>query len=331
MLEPEDQMKSLLEMGCALVRADSGVLLTQEESFGDLHEQVSSGRAEWARGDSFYSIVRWVNEHKEPAVWQKGVKDPRFVGVTLQTEAGIIAPMLVREKVIGVLGVGSQRKGENYDSDDVEMFKNFSAQAAVAVENTTLYDRLQDTYLGAIGALAAAIEARDPYTVGHSARVTQYAVAIAESMKLSTEETEEIRLAALLHDIGKIGVSDHILNKPGRLDEEEYSAMKMHPELSMRIMAPLPHRGDIIPIIYHHHEHFDGSGYVDGQAGEDIPLGARIVSVADAYEAMTSDRPYRAALSREDAVQELRVNSGTQFDPEVVRHFLNLLQKPAPR
>jgi putative nucleotidyltransferase with HDIG domain len=329
MLEPEDQIKNLLDMGCALVRADSGVLLTQEESFGDIHEQVSSGRVEWARGDSFYSIARWVNEHKEPVVWQKGVKDPRFVGVTLQTEAGIIAPMLVREKVIGVLGVGSERQGEKYDSDDVEMFKNFSAQAAVAVENTRLYDRLQDTYLGAIGALAAAIEARDPYTVGHSARVTQYAVAIAESMKLSTEETEEIRLAALLHDVGKIGVSDHILNKPGRLNEEEYSAMKMHPELSMRIMTPLPHRGDIIPIIYHHHEHYDGSGYVDGQSGEEIPLGARIVSVADAYEAMTSDRPYRAALSREDAVQELRVNAGTQFDPEVVRHFLNLLEKPA--
>ena len=329
-LDPEDQMRSLLEMGCALVRADSGVLLTQEGSLGDLHEQASSGRAEWARGDSFQKIARWVNEHKELVVWHKGVKDPRFVGITIETEASIVAPMLVRDKVIGVLAVGSERKGENYDSDDREMFKNFSAQAAVAVENTRLYDSLQDTYLGAIGSLAAAIEARDPYTVGHSARVTQYAVAIAESMNLSGEETEEIRLAALLHDVGKIGVPDNILNKPGRLSEEEFTAIKMHPALSMRIMEPLPHRGDIIPIIYHHHEHYDGSGYMDGQAGDNIPLGARIVSVADAYEAMTSDRPYRTALSREDALEELRVNAGSQFDPEVVRHFLNLLEKSEP-
>jgi putative nucleotidyltransferase with HDIG domain len=327
-LDPEEQMKNLLEMGCAMLRADSGVLLTQEESFGDLHEEASTGRAQWARGDSFYKIAQWVNEHKEPVVWHKGEKDPRFVGVTVQIEAGIVAPMLVRDKVVGVLGVGSERKGEKYDGDDREMFKNFAAQAAVAVENTRLYDRLQDTYLGAIGSLAAAIEARDPYTVGHSARVTQYSVAIAEAMNLSNEETEEIRLAALLHDIGKIGIPDNILNKPEGLSEEEYTAIKMHPELSMRIMEPLPQRGDIIPIIYHHHEHYDGSGYMDGQAGENIPLGARIISVADAYEAMTSDRPYRNALSREDALEELRVNAGSQFDPEVVRHFVKLLESP---
>jgi putative nucleotidyltransferase with HDIG domain len=327
LLDPEDQMKNLLDMGCALVRADSGVLLTQEESFGDLHEEASSGQADWTRSDSFHKIARWVNEHKESVVWNKGVKDPRFVGMNLNTEASIVAPMLVRDKVIGVIGVGSEHTGEIYGSDDREMFKNFSAQAAVAVENTRLYDRLQDTYIGAIGALAAAIEARDPYTVGHSARVTQYAVAIAESMNLSSEETEEIRLAALLHDVGKIGIPDNILNKPEKLTEEEYTAIKMHPALSMRIMEPLPHRGDIIPIIYHHHEHFDGSGYMDGRAGENIPLGARIISVADAYEAMTSDRPYRDALSRKDALEELRVCAGTQFDPEVVRHFLNLLEK----
>jgi HD-GYP domain-containing protein (c-di-GMP phosphodiesterase class II) len=163
--------------------------------------------------------------------------------------------------------------------------------------------------------------------VGHSARVTQYAVAIAESMDLPLEEVEELRLAGILHDLGKIGVPDSILNKPGRLSDEEYSAIKMHPVLSMRIIEPLPHLGNIIPIIYHHHERYDGNGYMDGKSGNGIPLGARIIAVADSYEAMTSDRPYRKALSREEAVAEIARCSGTQFDPEVVKHFLALLDQ----
>jgi HD-GYP domain-containing protein (c-di-GMP phosphodiesterase class II) len=244
--------------------------------------------------------------------------------------AALTAPLMVRDKAIGVLSVASSKTGEHYSKDDMELFGNFAAQAAVSLENTRLYERLQDTYLGAIGSLAAAIEARDPYTVGHSARVTQYAVAIAESMELPPDSVEELRLAGLLHDLGKIGVPDSILNKAGRLSEEEYSAIKMHPALSMRIIEPLPHLGNIIPIIYHHHERYDGNGYMDGKAGEKIPLGARIIAVADSFEAMTSDRPYRKALSREEAVNEIARNSGSQFDPEVVKHFLTLLEETSP-
>lgn len=325
-LDPEEQLHSLLEMACALVRADSGVILTEEGAFGDLNEKISSGKVEWARDDSFHKVARWVSEHKEPVAWLSGMKDPRFIGINIDAETSLVAPMLVRDKVVGVLAVASSRKGERYGNDDMEMFKNFSAQAAVSIENTQLYERLQESYLGTIASLAAAIEARDPYTVGHSARVTQYAVAIAESMDLSSEEVEEIRLAGLLHDVGKIGVPDQILNKPGSLSEEEFAAIKMHPIMSMRIVEPLPHLGNIIPIIYHHHERYDGQGYMEGWAGDKIPLGARIVAVADAYEAMTSDRPYRSALSREDAVSQLQVNSGSQFDPSVVRHFLKLLE-----
>lgn len=328
-LDPEEQMQSLLEMACALVRADSGTILLQEEMFGELEERAHSGNVGWTRNEGFQKVARWVSQHQEPVPWRRGVADQRFIDVDLDIAAGIIVPMLVRDKSIGILTVGSSRTSEDFGRDDVEMFKNFAAQAAVSLENTQLYERLQDTYLGAIGSLVAAIEARDPYTVGHSARVTQYAVAIAESMGLSGDEVEEIRLAGLLHDLGKIGVPDNILNKPGRLNEEEYSAIKMHPALSMRIIEPLPQLGNIIPIIYHHHERYDGHGYMDGKAGEKIPLGARIIAVADAFEAMTSDRPYRSALTREDAMRELRTNAGSQFDPEVVDHFLRLLDKTA--
>ena len=326
-LDPKEQMESLLEMGCALVRADSGVVLLQEEMFDELEEQVSTGDTEWTRTEPFEKMARWVTEHHEPLLCDEKDFRQMNVGADVDIEVGLMAPMLVRDKSIGIIAVGSSRGVEGYSKDDLEMFKNFAAQAAVSIENTQLYERLQDTYLGAIGSLAAAIEARDPYTVGHSARVTQYAVAIAESMGLNGDEVEEIRLAGLLHDLGKIGVPDNILNKPGRLSEEEYSAIKMHPALSMRIIEPLPQLGNIIPIIYHHNERYDGNGYIEGKAGEKIPLGARIIAVADSFEAMTSDRPYRSALSRGEAIAELVANSGSQFDPRVVDHFLKLLKQ----
>lgn len=329
-LDPEEQHKSLLEMATALAHADSGATLIPEEMFGSLEEAASTGDAGWVSDEAFLEVADWVNRHGETVLLLKGVKDPRFGVVDIGIEASITSPLMVRGKSIGVITVGSRTPDERYTSDALEEFGDFAAQAAVSIENTKLNERLEDTYLGAIASLAAAIEARDPYTVGHSARVTQYSVAIAESMGLSSEDVEEVKLAALLHDLGKIGVPDNILNKAGRLTEKEYSAIKMHPVLSMRIIEPLPHLGNIIPIIYHHHERYDGLGYVDGKAGDDIPLGARILAVADSFEAMTSDRPYRKALSREEAMAELLRNSGSQFDPEAVRHFMNLLEKNPP-
>jgi HD-GYP domain-containing protein (c-di-GMP phosphodiesterase class II) len=329
-LDPKEQLDSLLQMAITLMRADSGVFMLAEEMFGQLKRDASTGEARWAKGEAFEALARWVFDNSTLVQWHREEPDERFADLELPVVACLTAPLMVRDKAIGVISIGSSKVGERYSSDDIEMFGNFAAQAAVALENTQLYERLQDTYLGAIGSLAAAIEARDPYTVGHSARVTQYAVAIAEAMELPSESVEELRLAGLLHDLGKIGVPDSILNKAGRLSEEEYSAIKMHPALSMRIIEPLPHLGNIIPIIYHHHERYDGNGYMDGKAGEKIPLGARIISVADSYEAMTSDRPYRKALSREEAMTELSRNAGSQFDPEVVRHFLALLESSTP-
>ncbi|MCG2794476.1 MAG: GAF domain-containing protein [Actinomycetia bacterium] len=329
-LDPDEQYQSLLEMATALAHADSGAILLPEEMFGDLKEAAGIGDAGWVGDKAFRNVAEWVNRHGEAVLLHKGVKDPRFGDVDVRVEASITSPLMVRGKIIGVIAVGSGSPDERYTSGNLEMFGNFAAQAAVSIENTKLNERLQDTYLGAIASLAAAIEASDPYTVGHSARVTQYAVSIAESMGLSSGDVEEVKLAALLHDLGKIGVPDSILNKAGRLTEEEYSVIKMHPVLSTRIIEPLPHLGNIIPIIHHHHERYDGLGYVDGKSGDDIPLGARILAVADSFEAMTSDRPYRKALSREEAMAEVRRNSGSQFDPEVVWHFMDLLEKIAP-
>jgi len=329
-LDAKEQLQSILAMATTLMRAESGVFLLIEEMFGELKQEAYAGEAGWAADGSFMDMARWVYDKAELAVWDRDLADERFAALPQPVQACMAAPLMVRDKPIGVLGIASSKQGEHYADQDAELFGNFAAQAAVSIENTRLYQRLQDTYLGAIGSLAAAIEARDPYTVGHSARVTQYAVAIAESMELEPEEVEDLRLAGLLHDLGKIGVPDNILNKAGRLSEEEFSAIKMHPALSMRIIEPMPHLGNIIPIIYSHHERYDGNGYMDGMAGDKIPLGARIIAVADSFEAMTSDRPYRKALSSEEATSELSRNSGSQFDHEVVKHFLILLEKSSP-
>jgi len=329
-LDPKEQLESILDMATALMRADSAVFMLLEEMFEQLKKEASTGEAGWAGSEAFAALAQWTYDKAELVGWHRGEPDKRFKELPEPVQAFMSAPLSVRDKPIGVLAIASAKQGEHYTEQDAELFGNFAAQVAVSIENTRLYERLQDTYLGAIGSLAAAIEARDPYTVGHSARVTQYAVAIAESMRLPSEEVEELRLAGLLHDLGKIGVPDSILNKAGRLSEEEYSAIKMHPALSMRIIEPLPHLGNLIPIIYNHHERYDGNGYMDGKAGDKIPLGARIIAVADSFEAMTSDRPYRKALSREEAMSELSRNSGTQFDPEVVKHFLILLETTTP-
>ena len=152
--------------------------------------------------------------------------------------------------------------------------------------------------MGTIGALAAAVDAKDPYTYGHSSEVTEHTIAIAHRMGLGADEIEKLRIGALLHDIGKIGIDGAILNKPGRLTDEEFEIIKGHPEIAANILSSLEFLTEVVPLVRHHHEHYAGGGYPLGIAGEEIPLGARIIAVADAFNAMTSDRPYRASLAQ---------------------------------
>jgi putative nucleotidyltransferase with HDIG domain len=206
---------------------------------------------------------------------------------------------------------------------------SFAGQLAVAIENARLYVDLENTFLGTIGALAAAVDAKDPYTYGHSSEVTEHTIAIAHRMGLSADEIEKLRIGALLHDIGKIGIDGAILNKPGRLTDEEFEIIKGHPDIAANILSSLEFLTEVVPLVRHHHEHYAGGGYPLGIAGEDIPLGARIIAVADAFNAMTSDRPYRTSLAHDVAIRELMKHSGTQFDPEVVRAFLRVAEVAA--
>jgi HD-GYP domain-containing protein (c-di-GMP phosphodiesterase class II) len=180
-----------------------------------------------------------------------------------------------------------------------------------------------------LATLSRAIEARDPYTRGHSDRVTEIAEAIARRLGWDGERLALLQVGGPLHDVGKLGVSEEVLAKPGRLDEGELEEIRAHPKLGARLLLRVAAFRAAIPYVLFHHERWDGNGYPTGRAGEQIPLEARVLAVADAFDAMTSDRPYRRALDHDEAVAEVARCAGTQFDPEIVRVFLELFAEPA--
>ena len=235
-------------------------------------------------------------------------------------------PLSLKDRVIGVLNIYTDEP-HLFNPHEINLFTSLAAQAAIAIENARLFESLEEIYIEVITAMASAIDARDAYTHGHSTRVTEYAVAVAEEMDMSAAEVDIIRNASILHDVGKIGIKEDILKKPGRLTEEERREMEYHPFIGTKILQSVKLLEPVMPLVYHHHERFDGTGYPDGLRGEEIPQGARIISIADAFESMTSDRPYRKALPLEEAMAELRYGSGRQFDPRVVEVFMKLAEE----
>ena len=190
-----------------------------------------------------------------------------------------------------------------------------------------LYTKMRKVYLDTIRALAAAIDAKDPYTKGHSERVAETSVALAQELNLSDKEIENIEYTALLHDIGKIGITDNILGKTSSLTDKEFDKIKEHTVMGAKIIEPVDFLKNSYKAIYHHHERYNGNGYPDGIKEKDIPLSARIIAVADAYDAMGSDRPYRKKLNKNKILKVLKDQSGKQFDPEVVKALISVLDR----
>jgi putative nucleotidyltransferase with HDIG domain len=273
-------------------------------------------------------IAGWVAEHRKPLILVDA--DDSAFGGELERQglrAALSVPLVAKGMVIGVLNVSKAESAEAFSRENLKIVSSFAGQLAMAIENARLYVDLENTFLGTIGALAAAVDAKDPYTYGHSNEVTEHALVIAGEIGMSEAERENLRIAALLHDIGKIGIDSGILNKPGKLTADEYQVIRSHPDIAANILGSLDFLREVVPLVQHHHERWDGGGYPTGLVGASIPKGARIISVADAFNAMTADRPYRKALSREEAVRELLDNAGTQFDPAIVSAFVGWLVK----
>jgi putative nucleotidyltransferase with HDIG domain len=240
------------------------------------------------------------------------------------SKAGIKAllavPIMSHEKARGVLLLGDRMPGR-FQSEETFTIEKIASQLAVAMENAYLYDEMRQLFFNTIASLANAIDAKSPWTKGHSERVMHLAAHIARDLGLADDDVERIRLGGLMHDIGKIGIMEALLEKPQELDDDEFPPIRMHPEKGVAILEPIAQLRSILPAILHHHEFFDGSGYPHGLKGDAIPLDARIIAVADSFDAMVAKRPYRKGLSVSAAVAELVRCSGSQFDPEIVDCF----------
>jgi HD-GYP domain-containing protein (c-di-GMP phosphodiesterase class II) len=235
-------------------------------------------------------------------------------------ESMLAVPLVSKDITKGVLLLGDTQPGQ-FVRENAFAIEKITAQIAVALENARLYEEMRSLFINTVASLANAIDAKSPWTKGHSERVMHVSANLAKEMGLDEDLVERVRLGGLFHDIGKIGIIEALLEKPEALSEDEFPPLRLHPEKGVAILAPIEQLRDVLPGILHHHERYDGRGYPHGLKGEAIPLTARIIAVADAFDAMVADRPYKKGFSPAEALVELRRCAGTQFDPKVVEVF----------
>ncbi|MHB0884598.1 MAG: HD-GYP domain-containing protein [Bacillota bacterium] len=335
-LDTEKVLTDIVSLAERVIEAEAGSLLLVNRETGRLEFRVAhGGGGEAVKGFSVgldEGIAGWVARNRRGLIVADAQKDRRLrrdIGerTGFVTRSLLCVPLVSRGRLIGVIEVLNKagRADGRFNPDDLELLEGLAAHAAVALENAGLYRRIQGLYMSTIQSLAEALDAKDPYTRGHSERVAALADALAKSLGCSEKSRLDIRYAALLHDIGKIGVSEAILNKPGSLTEAEMSAVRRHAEIGAAILGPVDFLSQVRELVRHHHGWFDGHGQPGGRKGENIPLGARIIAVADAYDAMTSDRVYRRALTIEECRERLFRGAGTQWDPRIVHKLLDLL------
>jgi len=334
-LEIEEIRKKAALAAVKLVNCEAGSLLLFDEDSEELYFDVALGekaeKLKMIKLKKGQGIAGWVAKHKEAVIINDVQNDSRFYRGAdeksgFKTKTMICLPVMMKDKVLGVMQA-INKKNSLFNEYDLELLRALASQIAVAIENARLYEELKETFYSIVFALADTIEKRDPYTGGHTKRVMDYSVAIGIEMGLNKKEIEKLRLAAILHDIGKIGIRDEILLKKEKLSDEEFKIIQNHTLYGAEILHYVKQLKDIIPGVKYHHEEFSGSGYPDRLKGYEIPLIARIIAVADTFDAMTTDRPYRKALSVNEAMEELKDKAGKQFDPQVVDAFQKVFSR----
>ena len=344
-LDPKELLNAFVHLVATRLGAERVSLMILHQRTGSLVIEASMGLdeeiARQTRIKVGEGVAGWVVKEGEAILVEDIDKDPRFQKRAkrgYRSDSFISAPVVLsvpiklKQEVLGVINVNNKRNGGVFSGEDLEFVSTLASQAALAIENARIFEELQvanqtikDNHFEVIMALAEALESKDVYTRKHSDRTIRNAVSVGKRLGLSAADQEHLKYAAALHDIGKIGIPEGILNKPAPLTAEEYEVMKRHPKIGAQILATVKSLAPVIPLVLHDHERYDGTGYPDGIAGDKIPLGSRIIAVVDAYDAMTTDRVYRKAPGRSYAIEELKSYAGRQFDPIVVEALLSLL------
>ncbi|MGA2090366.1 MAG: HD domain-containing phosphohydrolase [Endomicrobiales bacterium] len=331
----EELNQSVIDSACRLLRSDAGSLMMLNHETNELTVAASRGLSPEVVAVTRLKIGEGVAgrvAETGKGIFVEDIKtDVRFLHSTMPdhytARSFISVPLRVKNRIIGVLNVNSVEADQRFEERDVRLLTILADQAAITLENIDLYDNLQNFYLEMVQTLARAIDAKDAYTHEHADRARRYARLIGHKLNLPAPMIRHIEYAALMHDIGKIGIDEQILHKAGKLTQEERAIIMKHPSIGNRILAPVAFLSPIAPMVLYHQEWYNGQGYPEGLRGEEIPLGARIVAAIDAFDAITSDRPYRKALPRSVAIEELQKGAGTQFDPKVVIAFLDILEE----
>ncbi|MDB5293930.1 MAG: hypothetical protein JWL69_5171 [Phycisphaerales bacterium] len=269
-------------------------------------------------GDELFRMLR---DRKTPLLVNDLTTDKHFPWLAEHATRLLAVPLQRFDQTLGCLFALDKEAGD-FDSADSKLLNSIANESAIYLENSRLFEDVHGLMMGLLHSLTSAVDAKDPYTCGHSERVALLSRHLAQQSGLNDHDVEQVYMAGLLHDVGKIGVPESVLQKTGKLTPEEFELMKKHPEIGARILQDVRQIKQIIPGVLHHHERFDGKGYPAGLAGGDIPLMGRIICLADCFDAMTSNRTYRKALPLEVAMVEIRRCSGTQFDPALAEAFL---------
>ena len=266
-------------------------------------------------------LIKAIQDRKGPILLNELNADAQFNWLWPHVRQLLAVPLQRQDQVLGCMFALDKNEGD-FDSADSKLLNSIANESAIYLENSRLFEDMHGLMMGLMHSLTSAVDAKDPYTCGHSERVALLSRHLAHEAGLSDTEVEQVYMAGLLHDVGKIGVPESVLQKAGKLTAEEFDAMKKHPEIGARILQDVRQIKQIVPGVLHHHERFDGKGYPMGLSGQDIPLMGRIICLADGFDAMTSNRTYRRALPTEVALAEIRRCSGTHFDPALAEAFL---------
>ena len=364
--EPDTLIKMIVRRIARIVKVKHAGILLHHKDRDTYILTVSRGApglkipAGFARMDADNSLIRFFRERIDKKFFNDGALVYEEVKKILRKNIGsevkkllkgvlyqmeifesvVCIPSYFREDLLGILLLGGKKSGRSFGKDELDFFVALASDVAMAIKNAQLFrelelelDKKHRLFIHTTIALAAAIDAKDHYTHGHTARVTDLSLKIAHRLSQKNKKTfdekflEHLHIAGLLHDIGKIGIPESILNKNGPLTEEEKKKMQEHSSVGATILQPIKELEDAILGVKYHHEKYDGSGYPEGLKGEQIPLSAAIISVADTFDAMVTDRPYRKALSKKEAVQEIQSSSGRQFNPQVTSALAELYQE----